>query len=118
MQLFIGYISLVGFVLLSSLLIYDLATRKRRNIKDRLMGIAQREDGKEGEDIEPLNAPFMERAIIPIFTKIGGLLARLTPGSITKGIEERCGRRATRKRTGLGSSLPSRAFGSSPCPLL
>ena len=33
MQLFIGYISLVGFVLLSSLLI-RFGYQKRRNIKD------------------------------------------------------------------------------------
>ena len=48
MHLFIGFITLAGFVFLSSLLIYDLATRKRRNIRDRLMGIAQRDDEKEG----------------------------------------------------------------------
>ena len=89
MHLFIGFITLAGFVFLSSLLIYDLATRKRRNIRDRLMGIAQRDDEKEGEDIEPLNAPFIERAIIPVFTKIGGLFARLTPGNIKKNIEEK-----------------------------
>ena len=94
MHLFIGFITLAGFVFLSSLLIYDLATRKRRNIRDRLMGIAQRDDETEGEDIEPLMLTLLKGD----YPRIYWMGAFANTPEYKKKSKKRCGRRL-RKRT-------------------
>lgn len=89
MRLFIGFFSLIAFVLVLSLFVYSLIAGKRRNVLDRLGGLID-EDGENGkENVEPLSVPFYDRAIMPVFIAIGNFFARLAPSRIAKNIEEK-----------------------------
>jgi tight adherence protein C len=87
MGFFIGVLSIFITICSFVIIVFTALRNKRWVVAVRLRELTN--EGKDNQDSEPLELPFYERIIIPLFSSFGDLLARLTPARVIKSLDER-----------------------------